>query len=83
MSKEPPGLDVTILGRQFRVACTEDEKPDLLKAVDYLERTDTPVFETAFRLAGGTELVHRDQSTMDGLRVFDGSGWGCQRRRIR
>ncbi len=38
MSKEPPGLDVTILGRQFRVACTEDEKPDLLKAVDYLDR---------------------------------------------
>jgi cell division protein ZapA len=38
MSKEPPGLDVTILGRQFRVACTEDAKPDLLKAVDYLDR---------------------------------------------
>lgn len=38
MSKEPPGLDVTILGRQFRVACTESEKQDLLKAVDYLDR---------------------------------------------
>ena len=38
MSREPPGLDVTILGRQFRVACAEDEKPGLLKAVDYLDR---------------------------------------------
>jgi len=38
MSREPPGLDVTILGRQFRVACTESEKPSLLKAVDYLDR---------------------------------------------
>ncbi len=37
MSREPPGLDVTILGRQFRVACTPDEKQDLLKAVDYLD----------------------------------------------
>ena len=38
MSREPPGLDVTILGRQFRVACAEDEKQGLLKAVDYLDR---------------------------------------------
>ena len=38
MSREPAGLDVTILGRQFRVACTEGEKKGLLKAVDYLDR---------------------------------------------
>ena len=38
MSREPPGLDVTILGRQFRVACKENEKQGLLKAVDYLDR---------------------------------------------
>ncbi len=38
MSREPPGLDVTILGRQFRVSCTESEKQGLLKAVDYLDR---------------------------------------------
>ena len=37
MSKEPPGLDVTILGRQFRVSCTEEEQKDLLKAVEYLD----------------------------------------------
>lgn len=38
MSREPPGVDVNILGREFRVACTKDEKADLLKAVDYLDR---------------------------------------------
>ena len=37
MSKEPAGIDVNILGRQFRVACTDDEKPELLKAVSYLD----------------------------------------------
>jgi cell division protein ZapA len=37
MSKETSGLDVTILGRQFRIACTEDEQRNLLKAVEYLD----------------------------------------------
>ena len=37
MSREAPGIDVTILGRQFRVACTEDEKQELQKAVGYLD----------------------------------------------
>jgi len=37
MSKEAPGMDVSILGRQFRVACTEDEKQELQKAVSYLD----------------------------------------------
>ena len=37
MSKEPSGIDVTILGKQFRVACTEDQHKDLLKAVEYLD----------------------------------------------
>ena len=30
-------MDVSILGRQFRVACTEDEQPELKKAVSYLD----------------------------------------------
>ena len=36
MSKEVSGLDVNIMGREFRVSCTEEERRDLLKAVDYL-----------------------------------------------
>lgn len=36
MSKETRGLDVSIMGREFRVSCTEDEQKDLLKAVEFL-----------------------------------------------
>ncbi len=36
MSKDSRGLDVSIMGREFRVSCTEDEQKDLLKAVDFL-----------------------------------------------
>lgn len=36
MSKDSRGLDVSIMGRDFRVSCTEDEQKELLKAVDFL-----------------------------------------------
>jgi cell division protein ZapA len=36
MSKDSRGLDVSIMGREFRVSCTEDEQKDLLKAVELL-----------------------------------------------
>ncbi|MGQ0578638.1 MAG: cell division protein ZapA [Betaproteobacteria bacterium] len=36
MSKEARGLEVNVMGREFRVSCTEEERRDLLKAVDYL-----------------------------------------------
>ena len=36
MSRDSKGLDVSIMGRDFRVACTEDEQKDLLKAVEFL-----------------------------------------------
>ncbi len=31
-------LDVSIMGREFRIACPEDEKEALLEAVDFLDR---------------------------------------------
>ena len=31
-------LDVTILGREFKVACKEDERAELAEAVAYLDR---------------------------------------------
>jgi len=37
MSQEAKALDVTIMGREFRVTCTDDERADLLRAVDYLD----------------------------------------------
>jgi cell division protein ZapA len=30
------GLDVNIMGREFRIACQDDEQKDLLKAIEYL-----------------------------------------------
>jgi len=36
--KTAPAIDVTILGREFRVACPDDEREDLLKAVAYLDK---------------------------------------------
>ena len=35
---ESKSLQITIMGREFRVACPEDEQAGLLEAVDYLNR---------------------------------------------
>ncbi|MDP2804899.1 MAG: cell division protein ZapA, partial [Gallionellaceae bacterium] len=36
--KKVNALDVKILDRDFRVACSDDEKPELLQAVAYLDK---------------------------------------------
>jgi cell division protein ZapA len=36
--KDPRGLQITIMGRNFRVACKDEEQAGLLEAVDYLNR---------------------------------------------
>ena len=38
MNAEPKGLQITLMGRQYRVACAQDEEEGLLKAVDYLNQ---------------------------------------------
>ena len=38
MSADAKGMQVSIMGREFRVACTPDEQKGLLQAVDYLNR---------------------------------------------
>ncbi len=35
---ESKSLQITIMGREFRVACPEDEQAGLLEAVDYLNK---------------------------------------------
>jgi cell division protein ZapA len=30
------GIDVNIMGREFRIACRDEEQKDLLKAIEYL-----------------------------------------------
>ncbi len=38
MSADPKGLQINIMGREFRVACSEPEQKGLLEAVDYLNQ---------------------------------------------
>ena len=38
MSADSKGLQINVMGREFRVACPEDEQKGLLEAVDYLNR---------------------------------------------
>lgn len=39
-------LDVTIMGREFRISCPEDERDGLLQAVTYLDRKMREIRET-------------------------------------
>ena len=38
MNAEPKGLQINIMGRDFRVACPEEDQKGLLEAVEYLNR---------------------------------------------
>ena len=38
MSADAKGMQISIMGREFRVACEPDEQKALLEAVDYLNR---------------------------------------------
>lgn len=39
MSKEPPkAVSVTILGKEYLIACNEDEKTELLSSASYLDK---------------------------------------------
>jgi cell division protein ZapA len=37
MKQDGKGIEVSVLDRTLRIACNEEEKPDLLKAVEYLD----------------------------------------------
>ena len=38
MSADSKGLQINVMGREFRVACPEDEQKGLLEAVSYLNK---------------------------------------------
>ena len=38
MSVDPKALQINVMGREFRIACPENEQKELLEAVDYLNR---------------------------------------------
>lgn len=46
MSAEVKGLDVTIMGREFRVACPENEQQSLLVSVGYLDKKMREIRDT-------------------------------------
>lgn len=46
MSTEVKGLDVTIMGREFRVACPENEQQSLLVSVSYLDKKMREIRDT-------------------------------------
>ena len=38
MSADSKGLQINVMGREFRIACPDNEQKGLLEAVDYLNR---------------------------------------------
>ena len=44
--KQPKGLAISLMGREFRVACPEGEEKQLLASVDYLNRKLKEVRDT-------------------------------------
>jgi cell division protein ZapA len=63
MSADPRGLQITLLGRQYRVACAPDEQEGLLKAVDYLNRKMQDVRD------GGKVIGHERIAIMAALNI--------------
>ncbi|NJD26229.1 MAG: cell division protein ZapA [Betaproteobacteria bacterium] len=74
MSAEPKHLDVTIMGREYRVACTPEEREALLAAVelvdgkmrDIAQRTRTTIAERVAVMAA-LNIAHEHLSGTSGL----------------
>ena len=55
MSTKPKTLDVSIMGRSYRVTCADDEREALLAAVAYVDKKMTEI-KAASKVAG-TERI--------------------------
>ena len=55
MSEKAKALDVSIMGRNYRVTCSDDEREALLSAVAYVDKKMTEIKATS-KLAG-TERI--------------------------
>ena len=55
MSEKAKGLDVNIMGRNYRVTCADDEREALLAAVAYVDKKMTEI-KAASKVAG-TERI--------------------------
>jgi cell division protein ZapA len=56
MNPKPKTLDVVIMGRTYKVSCSEDERSALLSAVAYLDRKMTEI-KTAGRVASAERIA--------------------------
>ena len=56
MSPKPKTLDVTIMGRTYKVACSEEEREALISAVAYLDRKMTEI-KNAGRVASAERIA--------------------------
>ena len=79
------GLDVNIMGREFRIACREDEQKDLLKAIEYLNAKMREIRDAGkvigverIAIMAALNITHEFLST----RVADGFDVGEFKRRI-
>lgn len=71
-------LDVTILDREFRVACPEDERAELLEAVSYLDKKMREVRDTGkvatierITIMAALNITHELLTIRLGSRGFD------------
>ena len=78
MSAEPKGLQITLLGRQYRVACAPEEEEGLLKAVDYLNRKMQDVRDNGkvigherIAIMAALNIAHEFLTTKAGGSAFD------------
>jgi len=55
MSTKPKTLDVSIMGRNYRVTCADDEREALLAAVAYVDKKMTEIKGTS--KVAGTERI--------------------------
>lgn len=56
MNQKSKTLDVTIMGRTYKVACSDDERNALLSAVAYLDRKMTEI-KNAGRVASAERIA--------------------------
>ena len=56
MTQKPKTLDVTIMGRTYKVACSDEERNALLSAVAYLDRKMTEI-KNAGRVASAERIA--------------------------
>jgi len=56
MSEKAKAVDITILGREYRVACADDERESLLTAAAFLDRRMREIRDTA-KITGNEKIA--------------------------